>query len=100
MAEAETALEMAKKLTWGTYGPGAVEAFENHGTLLPPLVFKTLEECTTDHLEAIVKHVTENSEHYRPRTDPELLLVVVKLVLENRHDQPPRSFRAMGKWFV
>lgn len=81
MSETETALELAKELTWGTYGPGAVEAYETHGTPLPPLTFKPLGECDTDHLEAILAHVTGHATRY-PSDD--LLVIAVKLVLEDR----------------
>ncbi len=84
MAEAKTALELAKELTWGTYGP--VEAFETQGTPLPPLTFKTLGECDLAHLEAILAHVTSNPSRYtqwNPSAD-ELIVVAVQLILEER----------------
>ena len=84
MAEAPTALELAKALTWGTYGPGAVEAYETQGTPLPPLTFKTLGECGTDHLEAILAHVSSNP----TRCADELIVVAVTLVLESRKARP------------
>lgn len=79
MAEAETALEQAKSLTWGTYGPGAVEAHETHGTPLPPLTFKPLGELDTDHLEAILVHLEEKN-----RLLKEVLQVAITLILEDR----------------
>lgn len=90
MAEAETALELAKSLTWGTYGPGAVEAHETQGTPLPPLTFKPLGECDTDHLEAILAHVVSHPSRYtawNPSAD-ELIVVAVQLILEERRASP------------
>ena len=74
-----TALEQAKSLTWGTYGPGAVEAHETHGTPLPPLTFKTFGDCDTDHLESILAHMDENPGRYN-----ELVTIAVAVVLEDR----------------
>lgn len=78
-AEMATALEQAKSLTWGTYGPGAVEAYEAHGTPLPPMTFKTFGELDTDHLEAILTHMANNPSRY-----DETVTIAVTLVLEDR----------------
>ena len=74
-----TALVQAKSLTWGTYGPGAVEAHETHGTPLPSLTFKTLGELDTDHLEAILVHLDEKN-----RLLKETLSVAITLIMEDR----------------
>jgi hypothetical protein len=79
MAEAETALEQAKSLTWGTYGCGAVEEYEKHGTRLPPIVWKPLGDLDTDHLEAILAHL--DKKNFKQR---ELIGIAVTLVLEDR----------------
>lgn len=86
MAEAETALEQAKSLRWGTYGCGAVEAYEQSGTPLPPIVVKTLGECDTDHLEAILAHSQLGDRKYG--RDTEFIQVALKLVLESRKARP------------
>ena len=80
-----TALEQAKSLTWGTYGPGAVEAHETHGTPLPPLTFKSFGELDTDHLEAILTHMAENPSRY-----DETVTVAITLVLEDQIEMTDR----------
>lgn len=79
MAEAATALEQAKLLTWGTYGPGAVEAHETQGTPLPPLTFKPLGECDTDHLEAILAQFND-----RVPDNSAPIAIAITLILEDR----------------
>ncbi|RLB62469.1 MAG: hypothetical protein DRH08_12390 [Deltaproteobacteria bacterium] len=73
-----TALERAALITWGTYGPGAMEAFEKEGTPLPPVQHIKLRDLDTDHLEKILAHL-EDSE-----VTTDLMEVAVALVLENR----------------
>jgi hypothetical protein len=80
MAEAETALELAKALLWGTYGPGAIEAHQDHGEPLPPLSYKALGDLDTDHLELIADHI--NPQTHGPNFD--CLKICVQLVLEDR----------------
>ncbi len=82
MAEAETALEQAKSLRWGTYGCGAVEAYEQSSTPLPPIVWKRFDELDTDHLEAILTHTQLGDGRYG--RDTEFIQIAVKLVLEDR----------------
>ena len=74
------ALEQAKALTWGSYGPGALEAHRDHGTPLPPLVEKTLGELDTDHLEAIIEHV----ESLRLESSCEALVICIRFIIEDR----------------
>lgn len=81
-----TALEQAKSLRWGTYGPGAVEAYEKSGKALPPVVWKLLEECDTDHLEAIIAHTQLGDGRYG--RDTAFIQIAVKLVLEDRKARP------------
>ena len=81
MAEAETALEQAKSLRWGTYGCGAVEAYEQSGTPLPPIVWKRMGDLDTDHLEAILDHTQKDGRYGK---DTEFIQIAVKLILENR----------------
>lgn len=81
---AETALELAKKMTWGTYGPGATEAYETQGTPLPLMVKKPLGDCDTDHLVAILAHIEE-----RPNTYSGAVTIAVRLVLEDRERNKP-----------
>jgi hypothetical protein len=78
-----TAVEDAKAVVWGTYGPGAVEAYEAHGTPLPPISLRPLGVLETDHLEAILAHI-ELHGHGRYGSSRDLLLIAVKLVLEDR----------------
>ena len=79
----DDALELAEEILWGTYGLGAVEAYEDEGTPLPPITWKRLGDLDTDHLEAIIAHMAKHPERY---TVPNLMTVSVTLVLENRRD--------------
>ncbi len=74
-------LEHAKQLKWGTYGPGAVEAYRTKGTPLPPIEYKPLGELETSHLLAILEHVSPGSH------GPETALMVqgaIRLILDER----------------
>lgn len=78
-------LEHAKQLKWGTYGPGAVEAHRENGTPLPPIVRKPLGDLDTDHLLAILEHVSPDSH------GPETALMVqgaIRLILDDRRRSP------------
>ena len=79
----ETALDKAKKVTWGTYGPGAMEAFDKHGTPLPPIIWKPLKACDTGHLQKILEHV-KLPQWRRAYGPDDLISIAVKLVLEDR----------------
>jgi hypothetical protein len=87
----ETALALAKQLRWGTYGPGAMEAYEVDGTPLPEVVYKTLAECDTDHLEKIIASCKLASRH----DGYDLFSIAVRLVLEDR-----LKHRSFWQWFV
>jgi hypothetical protein len=74
-------LEFAKQLKWGTYGPGAVDAYRENGTPLPPLVQRPLGELEDAHLLAILEHVSPDSH------GPETALMVqgaIRLILDDR----------------
>ncbi len=57
-------LRQAKNLRWGTYGKGALERYLLDGTTPPPMKIKPLGDCDTDHLEAILRHVTPVTHGY------------------------------------
>lgn len=100
MAEAETALQQAKALRWGTYGRGAVEAYEESGKALPPIVWKPMGELDTDHLEAIFEHTQLGDDRYG--RDTANIQIAVKLVLEDRKarpHQPGRHLRCFSGGF-
>ena len=85
----KTALEQAKAVLWGSYGHGVMEAFEKDSTRrpaeLPPIVYKKLSDCDTDHLGKILTHLKEHE------NKTELMEIVVSLVLEDRNDNDRRE---------
>ena len=53
----KSALQIAEDTLWGTYGPGAMEAYEREGTPLPEIRRVRLGDCSTSHLEAILQNI-------------------------------------------
>ena len=79
-----TALKIAEAMPWGTYGKGAVEAYEEHGTPLPKLTVVRLGDCNTSHLTAIQKNI-EGVLHCSPGKDwYRLPYLAVQIILDSR----------------
>ncbi|KKL09356.1 hypothetical protein LCGC14_2566700, partial [marine sediment metagenome] len=49
-------LPVSEDLLWGTYGKGAVEAYEQSGVPVPEVRYVRLGDCETSHLEAIQRN--------------------------------------------
>lgn len=80
-----TSLDRALLVEWGTYGPGALEAFDKEGTPLPPIAYKKLGEMDTDHLGKLLIHLEGSGQ------ETDLMQIAVVLVLEDRNNNNRRE---------
>lgn len=74
-------LTIASRLEWGTYGKGALEAYEQHCEPLPPMRWVRLGDCDTDHLKAILLHLSVPTHGRRTVV---LYVLAIQIILTHR----------------
>ncbi len=91
-------LPWAESMLWGTYGKGAVEAYEDSGVPLPPVRHVRLGDCSTSHLEAIQRNL-EGALELRPEFYRSYLFphMAVELILASRKEKLCRSTWSSAK---